>query len=116
MTKVTVGPDSAAYMGMYIVGEPKFTERGKVLDKAQKHYYKVVAPIVYKNPGYKVMEDMGKDYRVFGAGLSVEKNDENYKMKFMKRAMRSLKNSQWVPILQKELEKLEKSVKEEKKK
>jgi hypothetical protein len=106
LTKVTVGPDSAAFMGMYMVSEPKFTERGRILDNAQKHFYKVVAPQVYKAPGYKVLEDMGKDYRVFGAVLSVVRNNTDYEKKFLKRAMRTLKKSRWVPVLQKKLDSL----------
>ncbi|MFC1479784.1 hypothetical protein ACFL6F_04220 [Planctomycetota bacterium] len=106
MTKVTVKPDSAAYMGMYMVSEPKFTERSKILDDAQKHYYKVVAPMVYKVPGYKVMDDMGMDYRVFGAVLSVFRKDTKYEIKFLKRGMRTFKKSQWVPIFQKKLQEL----------
>ncbi len=107
MTKVTVGPDSVAYMGTYTVSNPKSRERGKVLDDAQRHYYKVVAPMAYKESGYMVMDDMGKDGRVFGGMPKGSRRDAEQERRFLKRGMRALRRSLWAPIFQKQLQESE---------
>ena len=108
MTKVTVQPESVVFMGLYMLMEPEFKKRAEILDDAQKHYYKVVAPLAYKDDNRKFVEELGKDYVAFGAVEQVSKKDKKQEQKFLKRALRALKGTTWVPILQKRLNELKK--------
>ncbi len=107
MTKVTVGPGSVAYMGSYAVSNPAYWKRGDVLDDAQRHYYKIVAPMAYKESGYQVMDDMGKDGRVFGGMPKGSRRDAKQEIRFLKRGMRRFRGSLWEPIFQKQLQETE---------
>ena len=116
LTKVKVCSGRVSYMGEFHMVEPKFSDRAKVVDRAQQHYYGKMIPLAYGDAyGKDYFKDKEFDLRnraaiysrinpTFGALLEYYYNDEKRIGKHLKGAHTKMKETKWEPLFRRSLE------------
>lgn len=110
LTKVKVCSGKVSYMGEFHMVEPEFSDRAKVVDKAQQHYYGKMIQATYGDVyGKDYFKDKTFDLKkraatfseinpTFGALLERHERSEVHIEKHLKSAHQSMKDTSWAPV------------------
>jgi len=116
LTRVRVCAGRVSYMGEFHMVEPAFSERAKVVDRAQQHYYGKMIPLAYGDAyGKDYFKDKEFDLRkraaiyseinpTFGALLEYHDNSRKRIGEHLKSAYSKMKETVWGPLFLRSLE------------